>query len=264
MRVLLLLVALLIGACAAVPEISQVTPLVVAHRGDSALAPENTLAAYRLALAKGVEAAECDVVVSRDRVPFLLHDQTLDRTTNAKGPADRLSWAELSKLDAGGWKSDEWTGERLPTLDQFLALMQGRALAVVEIKVEGIEKEVVESFDRTGTKPEDVMLFSFRESVMSYFAEHGRTWPRTWLVSGKLARADRRDALFQRIQGWGLKGLGFDRRSLDRALVERAHARGLEVFVWTVNDEAEARRLAGLGVDAIISDRPAEIRQALK
>ena len=91
-------------------------PRYAAHRGAGKLAPENTLAAMRIGFANGYRMVEFDVKLSADRVPFLLHDDTLDRTTNGRGPADALSWADLSKLDAGSWHSPAFAGERLPTL----------------------------------------------------------------------------------------------------------------------------------------------------
>src|SRR5918994_7773758 len=92
-------------------------PRWIAHRGAGRLAPENTLAAFRVGAQHGYAAFECDVKLSADGVPFLLHDATLDRTTNGRGIAGDRLWAELSRLDAGSWHGRAYAGEPLPTLD---------------------------------------------------------------------------------------------------------------------------------------------------
>ena len=103
-------------------------PLWIAHRGAGKLAPENTLAAFRVGAAHGYRAFECDVKLSADGVPFLLHDATLERTTAGRGTAGERAWSELSRLDAGGWHSRAFAGEPLPSLEAIAALLPAQRL----------------------------------------------------------------------------------------------------------------------------------------
>ena len=110
-------------------------PFWIAHRGAGKLAPENTLAAFRLGAAHGYRAFECDVKLSADGVPFLMHDATLERTTNGRGVGGERSWAELSRLDAGGWHGRLHAGEPLPSLEAVAAFCQANGHALnIEIK----------------------------------------------------------------------------------------------------------------------------------
>ncbi len=110
-------------------------PLWIAHRGAGKLAPENTLAAFRLGAAHGYSAFECDVKLSADGVPFLLHDATLDRTSNGRSVASQRNWTELSRLDAGSWHSRAYAGEPLASFDAITAFCLGNGHALnVEIK----------------------------------------------------------------------------------------------------------------------------------
>ncbi|MEE8523355.1 MAG: glycerophosphodiester phosphodiesterase family protein, partial [Thermoanaerobaculia bacterium] len=117
-------------------------PRVIAHRGFSGVAPENTLVAIRKAIDVGADMAEIDVLLSRDRHVVVIHDDTLDRTTDGKGPVEDLSLEELRRLDAGSWFSAEFAGERMPTLAEVLDLVRGRILLNVEIKSEAVTREI--------------------------------------------------------------------------------------------------------------------------
>ncbi|MGH2352028.1 MAG: glycerophosphodiester phosphodiesterase, partial [Chloroflexota bacterium] len=112
-------------------------PLIVAHRGASGLAPENTLAAFRLALDLGAPAVECDVHLAADGAPVVIHDPRVDRTTSGSGDVRALTLDHLRRLDAGSWFSARFAAERIPTLDETLAVCTGRARVFVELKVGG-------------------------------------------------------------------------------------------------------------------------------
>src|SRR5436309_263912 len=112
-------------------------PFIVAHRGASALAPENTLAAFRRALEAGAPAVECDVHLTADGAPIVIHDARVDRTTNGTGEVASLTLAALRALDAGGWFDPRFAGERLPTLEETLAIAAGRSRVFVELKPGG-------------------------------------------------------------------------------------------------------------------------------
>src|SRR5262245_51347936 len=130
-------------------EHPRARPLIVGHRGAMGYAPENTFASYERAVALGVDAVECDVHLSADGVPVVIHDHTLDRTTDGAGPVQALTLAELKRLDAGAWRGAEFAGQRLPTLDELLAWCAGRTALSIELKngptfYEGLAERIVE------------------------------------------------------------------------------------------------------------------------
>lgn len=230
-------------------------PLWVAHRGAGRLAPENTLAAFRLGAAHGYRAFECDVKLSSDGVPFLLHDATLDRTTPERGVAGLRPWSELSRIDAGGWHSRTYAGEPLPSLDSIARYVQRNGFALnIEIKpTPGQELATGQAVGRAcsalwANAHTPLLFSSFRPEALQGARETAPKIPRALLV----------DTLYN---GW------FDiARALDcaavvtnynvmsAALIDQLHAAGLQGLCYTVNDPPEARRLLALGIDGIITD----------
>ncbi|MCC6850444.1 MAG: glycerophosphodiester phosphodiesterase [Deltaproteobacteria bacterium] len=228
--------------------------LAIAHRGASGRAPENTHASFAAALALGAEAIELDCQLSADGELVVIHDETLDRTTDGRGPVGDRTWEELARLDAGAWFDASYAGERIPRLDDVLARVRDRALLNVEIKsardVGAIEAKLaalVAHADAT----EWVVFSSFHWDAL-------RTLRATapWARLGVLCDDDpRRGGLALALE---LRGEAIipGRRWIDAGVVAEAHARGLDVWVWTVNEPGEMRRLLALGVDGLFSDWP--------
>ena len=230
-------------------------PLWIAHRGAGKLAPENTLAAFRTGAAHGYRAFECDVKLSADGVPFLLHDATLDRTTPERGEAGQRPWAELSRLDAGGWHSRAYAGEPLPSLDAIARYVQRNGHALnVEIKpTPGQElatgTAVGLAASRLWQGVDTPLLFSsFEASALKAAGEAAAHIPRALLV----------DTLwpgwFDSAQSLGCVAVVTNFKLMDAALVQRLHTAGLRALCYTVNDAAEARRLLAAGIDGLITD----------
>jgi glycerophosphoryl diester phosphodiesterase len=230
-------------------------PLWIAHRGAGRRAPENTLAAFRLGAAHGYRAFECDVKLSQDGVPFLLHDSTLDRTTNARGVAGERSWAELSQLDAGGWHSRAYAGEPMPSLEAIARYVQRNDFALnVEIKpTPKTEHEtglaVGEACARLWQGSAAPLLFSsFRPEALVGARASAPAIPRALLV----------DTLWP---GWFDIARSLDcvavvanYKLMDAALVAQLHGAGLRALCYTVNDPSVASQLVDLGVDGLITD----------
>lgn len=226
--------------------------LGIAHRGASRYAPENTLAAIRLALDHGAPAVECDVQRTKDRHLVVIHDQTVDRTTDGRGPVAAHALEDLLRLDAGRWFGPAFAGERIPTLDEVLEVAGGRALLKLEIKngptfYEGIEQQMVEAIGRRGME-EDVLLISFdheslrRVRALSPRIATGILYAARLVDGPGAARAAGADALC----------ISWDYATGD--VVSGGHGAGLGVFVWTVDDEDVARHCLSLGVDGITSN----------
>ena len=230
-------------------------PARVAHRGAGKLAPENTLAALRLGHAHGYRMAEVDVKLSADGVAFLLHDATLDRTTDAKGRADALPWRELARLDAGSWHSAPYAGEPLPTLAAIARFARANGVAVnLEIKpTPGRERETgaaVAIDAATLWKGSDVppLLSSFSAVALAAALETVAALPRAWLT--ETLPADWRE----RCRALGCVAIDAKHSLLTAEVVGQAHAAGLRVAAWTVNEPARVAELASWGVDSIITD----------
>jgi glycerophosphoryl diester phosphodiesterase len=230
-------------------------PLWIAHRGAGKLAPENTLAAFRLGAQHGYRAFECDVKLSADGVPFLLHDATLERTTPERGEAGQRPWAELSRLDAGGWHSRAYAGEPLPSLDAIARFVQRNGHALnIEIKpTPGQEAATGAAVGAACTRLwKDVqtpLLFSsFSPEALQAASEAAAHIPRALLV----------DTLwpgwFDTAQALGCAAVVSNFTLMDAALVQRLHGAGLRALCYTVNDAADARRLLAAGIDGLITD----------
>ena len=230
-------------------------PRYVAHRGAGKLVPENTLAAMREGYAHGYRMVEFDVKLSADGVPFLLHDDTLDRTTDRTGRADALTWVELSKLDAGSWHSTAYAGETLPTLAAIARWSVANGVACnIEIKpVPGREHDTgaavaLDARALWRAAPMPPLLSSFAEESLIAARAAAPELPRALLFEeippdwpARLARLD-------------CVALVADWRGLDAGLVAAGHRSGYRVLTYTVNDPQRVTELVGWGVDAIITD----------
>jgi len=230
-------------------------PLWIAHRGAGKLAPENTLAAFRVGASHGYRAFECDVKLSADGVPFLLHDTRLDRTTPARGVAGERTWAELSRIDAGGWHSRAFAGEPMPSLDAVARYVQRNGFALnVEIKpTPGFEHTTGHAVGaaclRLWRDARTPLLFSsFRPEALQGAQEAAPGIPRALLVDTSWP------GWFDVAQSLACVAVVTNYNLMDDALIARLYGAGLRALCYTVNDPAEARRLVALGIDGIITD----------
>jgi glycerophosphoryl diester phosphodiesterase len=230
-------------------------PRLFAHRGGGSLAPENTLAAFRLGQSLGYAAVEFDVKLSKDDVAILLHDPTLERTTNGKGRAADLAWEALRTLDAGAWHSEAFRGEPLAAFEDVARLLIAKGtLANVEIKpTPGLEREtglrvaaLAAEYWKDASVPPLVCSFAF-EALMAA-KEVAPQLPRGWLAS-RFTEED-----WDRMAAIGPVFLGTNHAKLDLANIARLHDKGYRVVTYTVNDAAIAERLFAAGVDGIVTD----------
>ena len=230
-------------------------PRFCAHRGAGTLAPENTLAAFRLGFEHGYRMAEFDVKLPADGVAFLLHDDTLDRTTNRRGRADASTWRELSLADAGTWHSSTYAGEPLASLAAVAAWSRARQVDVnIEIKpTRGRERETgaaialdaASLWAGSGRVP---LLSSFSEAALEAARDAAPELPRALLSEYWL------DAWRDRIVTLGCIALDLKHTLLTKDRIDEIHDAGLRVATWTVNDPARAADLIAWGVDTLITD----------
>lgn len=242
---------------------TRLAPLI-AHRGASARAPENTLAAIRLAKTEGARWVEVDVKLSRDCVCILMHDDLLRRTTNGRGEVAQYDIDELQRLDAGSWFARRFAGEPIPTLEQTLKLCLELDLEInLEIKpCPGRQHEtairLVETVRRhwPAGRPWP-LISSFAVASLEEVRLQAPEMPRGLLIGRPTRRA--RDML----ERLGCVTLHCDAKRVSPELVDELAESGRPVLCYTVNDPHRARRLLQMGVASIITDRPADLRAAL-
>jgi len=246
---------------------------IVAHRGASHDAPENTLAAFKLAWQRGADGVEGDFYLSRDGEVVCIHDKTTGRTAGEDVVVAETTLAELQALDVGQWKGPQFAGEKIPTLRQVIATVPEGKWLIIELKtgpeiVEPVRQVLAES----GLPEAQVCLISFNRQTI---AEAKRQLPRIkahWLTGYKQqSETDpwlpSADEVAQTVQRLGVDGLGTDkkRQVVTAQFLEELRDRGVPEFhVWTVDDPQDARFFAAQGAWGITTNRPLEIRKELE
>ncbi len=229
-------------------------PKIYAHRGASSQAPENTLAAFGLAFEQGADGVELDVMLSSDQQLVVIHDDTVDRTTDGTGRVCDLTLAELKQLDAGD-------GEAIPTLAEVLDRFGGRFPINIELKnynsvLDALPLTVAEMV-RDYSMADSILVSSFNPFNFSRFHRVLPDVPRGMLTFPGRAR----NILYRLFRYEALHPYFKD---VDETLVQAVHARGQQINVWTVDEAAEIRHLAKLGVDMIITNQPQRAKAVLE
>lgn len=227
---------------------------VIAHRGFSGLAPENTLAAFQKAIESGAEYLELDVHKTADDSVVVIHDYTVNRTcsNNMKGKVKEMTYEELSKVRVGYSKKfgDEFIKEKVPTLREALELSKGKIKVCIEIKVNGIEEAVIQLVNKLDMCSE-VILFSFHYEVLTKIRALDKEIKILYL----------KDAIDKNTVDYAMQlnacavG-GGSRTSVTEELLNYAHKNNLEIWQWTVNKVEEMQALVNVGVDGIITNYP--------
>jgi len=231
----------------------------IAHRGTSGETPENTIASFRRAIAQGAEIIETDARLSKDKEIVLIHDETVERTTNGKGRVSQLTLKELRSLDAGSWFGKKFSGERIPTLSEAIDVTKGKAKLNIEFKGEDLllVPKVIDLLKEEGFIKK-VILSSFN---YSFIKETKRLKPQ--IITGLLFATPAQER--EGFSYWKWLDLILPRYNLvSEDLVARAHSRGLKVIAWTVDKPEKMKRLIDLGVDGIASNYPALLIEILK
>ncbi len=243
---------------------------VIAHRGLSGLAPENTLSSIRAAIERGADRVEFDVVLSLDGIPVVIHDADLDRTTDGKGPVAALDLERLRRLDAGRWFDARFAGERVPTLEEVLDLCRGKIPVNIEIKEEavapgsgpeadGVEARVANAVRRRGMEA---------ATVISSFEP--RALDRLRLIAPEIVRQSLYEA--GRHRGLGpaevcravdAGGFNCSKEEVNPAWIDEAHREGLRINVYTVDEPQEMEDLIRQGVDGIFTNRADRLLERL-
>jgi glycerophosphoryl diester phosphodiesterase len=224
--------------------------IAIGHRGAAALEPENTLRAFRRGIELGVDFVECDVHLSRDGHLAIIHDDTVDRTTNGHGPVSGFTLEELRRLDAGA-------GERIPTLEEVLGVTRGHVGVLIELKGAGTEAATVEAVQSAGVR-ESVILTSFHLERIQRAREIDPT-----LTTGAIFSQPPPD-FCERALAAGATTMGIHYKTLTVDQVREAHAHGFILRAWNPDTEPEIEAMVDLGVDGIGSNRPDLLMEVLR
>ncbi|MDD4190738.1 MAG: glycerophosphodiester phosphodiesterase [Mangrovibacterium sp.] len=241
-----------------VPAFSQVE--MIAHRGASFDAPENTVASAKLAWQQNADAVEIDVYPSADNRVVVIHDKTTKRVSGVDYPVRETKSSKLRKLDVGSWKDKKYAGEKIPFLEEVLRTVPEGKILVVEIK-SGSEilpalKKAVDKSGKTG----QVQFISFGWETILNAKKAFPGNPCYWLSSSK----EGLNAKMEESAGQGLDGVDLHHSVIDREVMDLAEKLGLEVLAWTVDDPAEAKRLEALKVKRITTNRPQWLREQVQ
>lgn len=215
--------------------------MIMGHRGAAALEPENTLLSITRAIEIGVDVVEIDVRLSKDKELLVIHDSTIDRTTNGTGPVGSYTLEEIKKLDAG-------KGERIPTLQEVIDLIGNKVKLVIELKEEGTEKRVVELVNKNGFDDNVYVISFWHEAVKAAKEMSSRIKTGVLLVGCPvdvcIATRASADALVMKYN------------FVNRKFVEIAHKESLKIFVWNIDDQHLLGPYVDMGVDGIGSNDP--------
>lgn len=226
------------------------TPAITAHRGSSAIAPENTLSAIRIAAEEMADYAEIDVRATKDGVVVLLHDENLKRTTGVDKNIWEVSYEETQRLDVGSWLSDQYVNERIPTLDEIIKYADGKIMLNIEIKTSENSPDLVASVVKIigdNHFEDQCVVSTFNYGILNRIKELNPDIRTGVIITVAYAR-------YTRLSSVDFYSL--DAQFISRDKVEKLHILGYEVFAWGVNDAATARRVMSIGVDNIITSDP--------
>ena len=233
---------------------------IASHRGGGATAPENTLPAITAALGRGFDYVEVDVALTADRQPVLMHDATVDRTTNGHGRLSAMTLAEVRALDAGSWFDAEFAGTRVPTLAEFLdALASSGHRAIVELKGVWDEVAVAAAIGEISARNLEA-----RVAIASFDA---RTLAQVSAASEVVARLlilkHVPDDVVLAAAEAGVRGILVDRKAVlaRPEMIDDVHAAGVRIVVYTLNRDSQWDEVTALGVDGIVTDDPGTLSQ---
>jgi len=242
-------------------------PLIIGHRGNSGVAPANTMESIRQAIALGVDMIEIDVRQTRDGVLILIHNDTLDETTNGKGPVSAMDYADIKELDAGSWKDKRYAGERIPTLMEALDFARGKVYLSLDLKDDTVIPAMLNAIEDSDMVDKVVICGCCEPQAKAI-----------WNINKDITVALNTDTQLDKLAKREGK-MDFIREYIHRAcrgrfaalnvsygfvteeLVYRAHLRGLPVWTWTVDNIRDMEHLINVGVDAIYSNFPERLLQ---
>ncbi len=244
-------------------------PLIVAHRGASADAPENTLPAFEMAWKQGADAIEGDFHLTKDGQIVCIHDGDTERVARTKLEIKTSSLSDLRRLDVGSWRGDKWAGIGIPTIDEVFATIPRGKKIYIEVKCgPEIVPALLREIDRSGLEDEQIVVISFQAAVIAEVERAASRFKTCWLSGFKQEKDGSVSPSFSKVlselNGCDADGFSSSYKFIDQRFIRRVQAEGYEYHVWTVDDPEIARRFEEWGALSITTNRPAEIRGALE
>jgi len=242
--------------------------VVIAHRGASAYAPENTHSAFQLAIEMQSEMIEFDVLLSKDGIPVIIHDENLERTTGVVGLVGEFTLAELKELKTGAWFSEEFSEEPFPTLEEVLKYAKGKIAVNIEIKYESVTDNVqggivdkALELVKNADMEQEVIFSSFDYRVMEHLNVLAPTVPKALLYepdqSGDLSPS-------QLVEKYNVDAFNFSYKQLTDEWIAELNANEIPFFIYTVNDEDLMEKIIKSGAKGIFSDKPDVLKQVVE
>jgi len=243
---------------------------IIAHRGASFDAPENTLAAVNLAWKRNADAVEIDVTLSRDGKIVVVHDETTKRYGGPNKKIVEQTLAELKRIDVGTWKNKKWADARIPTLSQVLRTIPEKKRLFIEIKC-GVEiiPELKRVIRASGKKPRQIVCISFSLPTITAVKRALPKIEAAWIIGLQQHRRTQQwtpslGPIIRKTKAAFLDGVDLSaKKVIDRKYVDRVRKAGLHFYVWTVDSQTQARKLIDAGVEGITTNRPGRLRKQL-
>ncbi|WP_431794647.1 glycerophosphodiester phosphodiesterase [Bacillus altitudinis] len=229
---------------------------IIAHRGSSSAAPENTIAAFDVAVKQGADYIELDVQMTMDQHVVVIHDDTVDRTTNGNGLVKSYTLDQLKKLDAGSWFDQQYTNERIPTLQEILERYSQRIGILIEIKHPkrqiGIEKAVARIINRFAYS-RHIMIQSFDVHALQRIKAFAPSLRTALIIKPDAFKLTKRKlTTYSSLANC----LNMKKTMINRWWIDRIHTFGMDVFIWTVKDQKTADRIKKYPIDGVVTDNP--------
>ncbi|WOQ72732.1 glycerophosphodiester phosphodiesterase family protein [Bacillus stratosphericus] len=229
---------------------------IIAHRGSSSAAPENTIAAFDVAVEQGADYIELDVQMTMDQHVVVIHDDTVDRTTNGNGLVKSYKLDQLKKLDAGSWFDQQYTNERIPTLQEILERYSQRIGILIEIKHPkrqiGIEKAVARIINRFAYS-RHIIIQSFDVHALQRIKAFAPSLRTALIIKPDVFKLTKRKLT---TYSSFANGLNMKKTMINRWWIDRIHTFGMDVFIWTVKDQKTADRIKKYPIDGVVTDNP--------
>ncbi len=242
-------------------------PLIVAHRGASHDAPENTIPAFELAWQKNADAIEGDFYLTTDGKIVCFHDGNIKRVTGVDLEIKECSYDQLRDLDAGAWKDEKFKGTRIPTLKQVLEVVPDGKMIYVEIKCgPEIIPSMLKEFEKSGLKDEQIVIISFNESVIKAMREKAPQYKANWLSGFKEENGvvtPTLESVLATLKDIKATGFSSSHKLIEKDFIDAVKNAGYEYHVWTVDDTDIANRFKTWGAGSITTNRPEFIRENL-
>ena len=241
-------------------------PLVIAHRGGAHAAPENTLAAFRQGWADGADGAEGDFFLSKDGEVVCIHDRNTRKLADKELDVTKSTLAELKTLDVGIKKHKDFSGERVPTLQEVIATMPEGKMLFIEVKDSArIIPPIKKILDASQLAPSQVAIISFDKGVVQASKKAMPEVKAYWIFNQKTLTRERVEGVQKIAKAISADGIDTEAHNgIDESFCRAMRAASLELHCWTVNDVAKAERFAALGFDSITTDRPALVAGAIR